>query len=80
MKVFIRNRKTWLYCAEPSAWAAAAEQARGFTSVPQAAKFALDANLQGIEIVLKCYTLPDEVSVPVLPEWCDLPQLDSAAA
>jgi hypothetical protein len=80
MKVLLRNRTTRLYCAASNGWTAAADQAFEFTSVPQATRFALDQNLQGTEIILRYYTFPDEVSVPLLPEWGHLYQPDSAAA
>ena len=64
MRVFLRNRKTRLYCADSNGWAAAAGQARDFTSVPKAARFALGESLLEIEIVLKYDVQPEEVAVP----------------
>ena len=80
MRVFLRNTKTRLYCADSNGWAAVWGQARDFTSVPHAVRFALDGDLPDIEIVLRYEMLPDEVALPLLPEWCDYYQADSAAA
>ena len=49
-----------------------------FTSVPEATKVALDGNWAEMEIVIRYETLPDEVAVPVLPEWRDHAKLGSA--
>jgi hypothetical protein len=73
MRVFLRSKKTGLYRSDLKAWAAAPEEARGFVSVPQATRFALDASLPEVEIVLRCDLLPEEVVLPVLPEYCDVP-------
>jgi hypothetical protein len=80
MRVFLRNTKTRLYCADSNGWAAAAGQALDFTSVPHAARVALDESLPEIEIVVWYDSLAAEVVVPLLPEWCDFDQSDSAAA
>ena len=70
MRVFLRNKQTRLYYAGPTGWADSAGQALQFTSVSQAARFGLDHSLPDIELVLACYTLPDEVAMPLVPEWC----------
>lgn len=70
MKVFLRNITTGLYCTGSNGWVASQKQALEFTSVPQAARFALETILPGTEIVLQSDVLPDEVVVPVIPEWC----------
>lgn len=80
MRVLLRNKKTRLYSTESNGWAAIVGQAFDFTSVPHAARFALDKRLPEIEIVLKCDTLPDEVVMQVIPEYCDFIPLRSAAA
>ena len=80
MKVFLRNRKTRLYCAESSEWVPAAGQAFDFTSVSLATRFALDQRLLEIELVVKYDLLPDEVPVPLLPEWRNFGQPPAAAA
>jgi hypothetical protein len=80
MRVFLRNTKTRLYCADPNGWAAAAGQALDFTSVPHAARFALDERLLGFEIVVRYDSLEEEVTVPLLAEWCDLDHAHSVAA
>jgi hypothetical protein len=78
MRVFLRNKQTRLYCADVNEWAAAVGHALEFTSVPHAARFARDENLPGIEIVVRCDLLAEEVAMPVLPEWCDVDQPRSA--
>jgi hypothetical protein len=80
MRVFLRNRKTRLYCTGSNEWADSEGQALDFASVPQAARFAFDEDLPEAEIVLKFHILPEEVALPVLPEWCNLDQPHSAAA
>jgi hypothetical protein len=80
MRVLLRNTKTRLYCADSNGWAAAAGQALDFTSVPHAARFALDGRLPELEIVVRYDSLAEEITVPLLPEWCDLRQADAAAA
>ena len=80
MRVFLRNKKTRLYCAESNRWAAAVGQAIHFTSVPHAARFARDGKLAEVEVVLRCDLLEEEVAVPLVPGWCDFDQPDSAAA
>ena len=80
MRVFLRNTKTRLYCADSNRWAAALGQALDFTSVPHATRFALDERLPEIEIVVRYDSLEEEVTVPLLPEWCDFHQPDSAIA
>ena len=70
MRVFLRNRQTRLYYGGPTEWAATVDQAHQFTSVSHAARFGLDHTLPDIELLLACYTLPDEIAMPVLPEWC----------
>jgi hypothetical protein len=72
MRVLLRKRKAGLYCADANEWVTAARLALSFASVPQAARFALDENLPETEIVLKSDLLPEEVVLPLLPEWCDL--------
>ena len=80
MRVFLRNKKTRLYCAESRGWTAAVGEAVSFTSVPHAARFARDRKLPELEVVVKCDTLPDEVTVPLVPEWCDFDRPDAVAA
>ena len=50
-----------------------------FISVRQAARFAFDEKVSEAEIVVRCDLLEEEVVVPLVPEWCDLPQPDPAA-
>ena len=80
MRVLLRNKKTRLYCDGSNGWAAAAGQAREFTSVPHATRFALDGSLAEIEIVVRCDLLAEEVTLPLVREWCDADQRDAAAA
>ena len=68
MRILLRNRKTRLYCGDPSGCAAPAKKALGFTSVAHAAKFASDAKLPETEIVLSFELLATEAVVPVLRE------------
>jgi len=79
MRVFLRNRQTRLYCAARDEWTVALAQALLFSSVPQAARFAFDQKLSEAEIVVRCDVLDQEVTVPLLPEWCDLDQRRAAA-
>jgi len=72
MKVFLRNTKTGLYCTGSDGWVATEQQALDFTTVPQATRFALDEPSPETEIVLRSDLLPDEVVVPVIPEWCGI--------
>ena len=74
MKVYLRNRLTRLFCADSNGWAVASGQAFDFTSVSRATTFALDEHLPNIELVLMYYTLPQEVALPLLPEWRDFAQ------
>ena len=71
MKVFLRNKNDRLYWADLSGWVAGSGQAFDFGNVPRAARFALDGRLAPMEIVLRCDVLPDEVTMPVLAEYCD---------
>ena len=71
MKVFLRHRQTGLYRTCSNRWVAVTEKALGFTSVPEATRFALDAKLPEAELVLK-FELQPEVTLPLLREWCDL--------
>jgi hypothetical protein len=80
MPVFIRNKKTQLYRAAAKGWVGVAEQALGFTSVPEATRFALGENMPETELVLLFGLLPDEVVVPVVPEYRDFGQPAAAAA
>jgi hypothetical protein len=80
MRVFLRDKKTRLYRAQSRDWTPSVGEALPFPGVPHAARFARDGNLPGLEIVVKYDTLPDEVAVPLVPEWCDFDQAGSAAA
>ena len=80
MRVFLRNKRTRLYCAESNRWAAAVGQAIHFASIPHAARFARDGNLPGLEVVVRCDLLEEEVAVPLVPAWCDLDQHRSVTA
>jgi hypothetical protein len=80
MRVLLRNKKTRLYCDDLDGWAATVGQAFDFTSIAHAARFVLDEKMPEIEIVLKCDTLPDEVVMQVLAEYCDFIPPRSVAA
>jgi hypothetical protein len=80
MRVFLRNKKTRLYCAGANGWAAAIGQAVEFDSIPQATRFAIDGRMPETEVVVRCDLLAEEVALPLLPEWRDLEQPRSAAA
>jgi hypothetical protein len=73
MRVFLRNKQTRLYRADANGWAAAVAQALLFTSVRQAARFALDEKVPEAEIVVRCDLLEQEVALPLLAEWCESP-------
>lgn len=80
MRVFLRNKQTRLYCAASNRWAVALAEALPFTNVRQAAMFAFDEKLPEVEIVVRCDLFEEEVTVPLVPEWCHLEQPDTAAA
>jgi hypothetical protein len=80
MRVFLRNRRTRLYCAGANGWAAAIGQAVEFDSVPQAIRFAVDGSMPETEVIVRCDLLAEEVALPLLPEWRDHDHPRSAAA
>ncbi len=80
MSVLLRSKLTRLYWAAPNGWTAAEAQALDFTSVPEAASFARDKHLAGLEIVLTDDIKPAGVVGPVLPEGCDVDRPGSMAA
>ena len=79
MRVFLRSINTRLYCASRDEWAVAITEALLFGSVGQAARFAFDEKVPGAVIVVRCDLLEQEVALPLLSEWCDLPQPASTA-
>ena len=79
MRVFLRNRQTRCYCVSPNGWAVAIAQALVFNSVRQAARFAFDEKVPQAEIVMRSQLLEQEITLPLLPEWCDLDEPRSAA-
>ena len=72
MRVFLRNRQTRFYYASSNGWAVAIAQALLFSSVRQAARFAFDEKVPEAEIVVRSEVLEEEVTLPLLPEWCAL--------
>jgi hypothetical protein len=80
MRVFLRHKETRLYWGVVVGCGAEREQAFDFGSVPRAARFSLEESLAGVEIVLTCDLFPDEVAMPVLPEFCYLQLPDAKAA
>jgi hypothetical protein len=60
--------------------AVALAEALPVAKVRQAARFAFDEKLPEAANVVRCDLLDEEVSVPLVPEWCELTQLSSAAA
>jgi hypothetical protein len=78
MRVLLRDKKSRRYYAGSNGWDAAIAQALLFTSVPQAAKFAFDEKVPEAEIVVRSDLLEQEVTLPLLPEWCDFHQRGSA--
>jgi hypothetical protein len=72
MRVFLRSKRTRLYYASPSGWADSAGQALQFTSVSEAARFALDHSLPDTELVLAFYTFPEQIAMPLVPEWSNI--------
>ena len=80
MRVFLRNKKSRLYCAGSKGWAPAIGQAVEFASVQRAVTFAVEKSLPESEVVLRCDILAAEVTLPLVPEWRDFHQSGSAAA
>ena len=80
MRVFLRNKETSLYWGVLAGCGAERKQAFDFGTVPRATRFALDKSLTDVEIILKCDSFPDEVTLPVLPDYCDFQQLRAKAA
>jgi hypothetical protein len=78
MRVFLRSKKTHLYCAISSKWAAGTAQAFSFTNVSQAAKFGFDEKVPEAEIVVRYDLLEEEVALPLVAEWCQLRCLGDA--
>ena len=74
MRVFLRNRQTRRYFASPNGWAVAIAEAFVFSSVRQAARFAFDDEKMEAEIVVRSDLFEQEVTLPLLPEWCELDQ------
>ena len=79
MRVFLRNVKTGLYRTGSNDWAPEVAQALVFTTVQHAARFAFDEEVPEAEIILKCDLLDQEVSLPLLPELCNVDGPRSAA-
>jgi hypothetical protein len=79
MRVFLRNRQTRLYCASSNGWTIAMAHARLFSSVRQAARFAFDEKVPDAEIVMRSDLLEQDITLPLLPEWCDLREPRSIA-
>jgi hypothetical protein len=79
MRVLLRNKKTRLYYAEFNQMAGEHNQAREFTSVPHAARFALAEGMPEVEIIVRCDYLAREVTLQPLPEWCEMDQGRPAA-
>lgn len=70
MRVLLQNKQSKLYYATLNRRVSNPAGALDFHRVPDAAKFALEQKLFGMEIVVN-YTEPEcEVRLPVLPEWC----------
>ena len=80
MRVLLQSKQTGGYYAGSNTWAAPIAQALPFSSVRHAAKFAFDEKVPDAEIVVRCDLLEQEVAVPLVREWCDLDEPDSAAA
>ena len=80
MRVFLRNKKTRLYCAGTNGWATAMGQAVEFTSVRWAIAFAVEGSMPETEVVVRYDLLAEEVTLPLVPEWRDFAQPNSAAA
>jgi hypothetical protein len=80
MRVFLRNKRTRLYCAGSDGWAPAIGQAVEFTSVRRAITFAVEESMPETEVVVRCDLLAEEVTLPLVPEWRDYDRPGSAAA
>ena len=72
MRVLLRHKKTRLYYVGLNQMAGEHSQARDFTSVPQAARFALAEGLPEVEIIVRSDYLASEIPFQPLPEWCEL--------
>ena len=72
MRVLLRHKKTRLYYVGLNQMDGEHNQARDFTSVPQAARFALAEGLPEVEIIVRSDYLASEVAFQPLPEWCEL--------
>ena len=79
MRVLLRNRRTRLYYASPNGWSEAMAQAQLFSSVRQAARFAFDEKVPEAEIVMRSDLLEQDITLPLLPEWCELREPRSIA-
>jgi hypothetical protein len=79
MKVYLRNRESRLYCAASNRWEVSITQALAFRSVRQAARFAIDQKMPEVEIVLRSDLLEEEVTLPLIPQWCDIGEPRAAA-
>ena len=79
MRVYLRNRQTRLYCAASNGWAVAITQALLFSNVRQAARFAFDKQVPEAEIVMRSDLVEQEITLPLLPQWCELQEPRSAA-
>jgi hypothetical protein len=72
MRVLLRHKKTRLYYVGLNQMAGEHSQARDFTSVPQAARFALAEGLPEVEIIVRSDYLASEIPFQPLLEWCEL--------
>src|ERR1035441_9117132 len=79
MRVILRNKRTRRCCAGPNEWVATDAQALHFPNVALATRFALDENLPDTELVIMYDVVPQEVALPLLPEWCNFGHPESAA-
>ena len=69
MRVFLRNKQNRLYWGNSSGWVAEREHALDFSNVQRAARYALAERSTEMEIVLTCDLRPEEIIMPVLPEY-----------
>jgi hypothetical protein len=79
MRVFLRSKQTRLYYASSNGWVVAIAQALLFSGVRQAARFAFDEKVPEAEIVMKSDLLEQDITLPLLPECCDLREPRAAA-
>ena len=70
MRVLLRNRRTDRYYGGANRLGVEHEGAVDFGSIASAARFAFEAKLPDMEIILRYDSCGAEIGLPVLAEWC----------